>query len=86
MAIDFASKRRFKNFQVRKNAQQALIYFAERLAWNNQRFHTQTSTSPTVYPQIPSGKHSYVEQRSVSSNPQEWLSGYRNIIPIVKVT
>ena len=73
-----------KNFQVRKNAQQALIYLSDKLATNNQRFYTQDNSSVGAYPQIPAGKHSYVEQRAASSSPQEWLSGYRNIIPIVK--
>ena len=76
---------RERYFQVRKNAQHALIYFADDLSINNQRFYTREENNSKLYhPEIPAGKHSYEEVKSSDPNPQRWLSGYRNIIPIIR--
>ena len=76
---------REKNFQVRKNAQQALIYYSDKLQISNQRFYTrQDNNNFHFHPEIPAGLNSYEEVRSSNSSPQEWLSGYRNLIPIIK--
>ncbi len=84
-----------KRVQVRKNAQQTLLYLHDVIAKNNQRYYT--SDDGDKVPEIPVGNHedyldeimAQMAQMAQSPGPQQtntasWKSGYKNIIPIEK--
>ena len=70
-----------KRVQIRKNAQQTLLYLHDVIAKNNQRYYTSDDSDKV--PMIPVG--SYKEKSGVLvADPPKWKSGYKNIIPIEK--
>ena len=84
-----------KRVQVRKNAQQTLLYLHDIIAKNNQRYYTSDDSDKV--PVIPVGNHEdYLDEivaqmiqsaqavGSQQTNTASWKSGYKNIIPIEK--
>ena len=72
-----------KRVQVRKNAQQTLLYLHDVIAINNQRYYTSDDSDKV--PAIPVGSYAGSPGHGVLvADPPKWKSGYKNIIPIEK--
>lgn len=72
-----------KRVQIRKNAQQALLYLHDVIAKKNERYYTGDS-SGTKQPPLKKDSHDSSKSSSTSATAAGWKSGYRNIIPIEK--
>jgi hypothetical protein len=88
-----------KRVQIRKNAQQTLLFLHDVIAKKNQRYYTGDSSSGKL-PPLTKDSHDDVfsagarslraaarystSNASIQTNYAPWKSGYRNIIPIEK--
>ena len=64
----------------RKNAQQALLFCSKTVALKNQNFYTGPGTTPMSLP-----TKGYAAE-SAKGPGRSWLSGYKNIVPVVSGT
>jgi hypothetical protein len=69
-----------KRVQIRKNAQQTLLYLHDVIAKKNERYYTGDPSS-TKRPPLTKDSHDAVPAPLANGS---WRSGYRNIIPVEK--